>query len=630
MDALDRLLDAAKAATDPAARQQAVRDALAALDGANLPELEQAAAAQFETLATPSDAGFDSETVDAMGTIADVVDAIRAEAADQQTARVAELGTRIGKPSIPAATTPQPETPEAPAAPEVPEAPETEQPQQPEPAPDPVEAPTPTEAPIANPAHQEPALVAPGRKPAVVPLEAMPKNLPAVRSATVITLTAAADIPGFPMGATLDGVDGLTKAAMSRLYALSRAGKDTSAGIAVIEREQTDSKLIADRPDDYQTIAYACDETRLPGGSLTAAAGWCAPAEQMYDEFCPVATVDGLVSLPTVTARRGGITWPTTPDFSQIYSGSGFYMPIEEMEKGEGTPLPTDRRDKPCYLIQCTGVQTATLDVYGLCVKVPTLTERAYPELVSHVTQQILAAHAHKMNAVTLAKMEALATANTVTQPGTGDFPYGPGATATALGLIELQVEYLRYHYRLGMTATMEMVAPAFLRGILRSDLAKRNGVDMINVSNSTLDTYFRDRGVNVQYVLDWQDAFAGPTQVYDTTDATTAANTRNATNLPTYSTTGFGGNTAPKVWPATVKVLIYPAGTYFKLTNDIITIDGLFDSSLLARNLHLALFSEEGMEVALRGCYTPISLTMPLCATGATGAQQAVLCPSA
>lgn len=624
MDALKVLLELIKDSPDAAARQSALRTALAKIDVVDLPELLKAATAQFNDLrGTDGDAAFDDNTVELMTHLVDVVENVQAESEDRRAkaARVAELTGRMTPP--PTATTP--EQPEAPEAPEPPAQPE--QPPAPEPEPTPATPPQALDGEIVVD-NRELATVASGRK-NTVPLNSLPKNLPDVKSAT-FTLTAAADIPGIPLGAILDGADGLAKAATARLHALGRAGKDTSAGIAVIERIQPDAALIATRPDDYEVVAYATDERRLPGGSLVAAAGWCAPPEQIYADFCPVATVDGLVSLPSITARRGSITWPTTPDFSQIYSNTGFYMSIEEMEKGEGTALPANRRDKPCYLIQCTGSQTAELDVYGLCVKVPTLTERAYPELVSHVTQQILAAHAHKMNAVTLRKMHALATANTVTVPGSGDSPFGPGATATMLGLIELQVEYLRSHYRLGENQTMEMVVPRFVRGVLRSDLAKRNGVDMMNVTNAELDAFFRSRGVNPQYVVDWQDAFAGPDQVYDTTDATTAGNTKTATGLPTYDDTLWGGATIPKVWPATVTVLIYPAGTYFKLTNDLITVDGLYDSSLLARNLHLALFTEEGMEVALKGCYTPIALTMPLCANGATGAQLGVLCPSA
>lgn len=632
MDALKSLLDAAKAAPDAAARQQAVRAALASVDVVDLPELEKAAAAQFAELSKkPESGGYDADAVEAMGSLVDIVDAVRAESSDRaNTARIAELAERMNKPAEPAPAQPAPAEP----APEQP-APAEPAPAPAEPTPAPAE-PTPAEPAPSAPAepqaevdNRELAVVAAGKK-NTVPLGSLPKNLPAVKSATV-TLTAAADIPGVPMGSILDGVEGLTRAAIARLQALGRAGKNTTAGIAVIERLQTDERLIATRPDDYEVVNYATDEKRLPGGSLVAAAGWCAPPEQIYNDFCPVATVDGLVSLPSITARRGSITWPTTPDFSQIYSNTGFYMSIEEMEKGEGTTLPADRRDKPCYLIQCTGTQSAELDVYGLCVKVPTLTERAYPELVSHVTQQILAAHAHKMNAVSLRKMQALATANTIAAPAAGtDAAYGPGATTTMLGLIELQVEYLRSHYRLGMTATMEMVVPSFVRGILRSDLAKRNGVDMLNITDAQLDAYFRSRGVNPQYVVDWQDAFAGPDQVYNTTDATTAANTRGATGLPTYDGTLWGGATLPKTWPNTVTVLIYPAGTYFRLTNDIITVDGMYDSALLARNLHLALFTEEGMEVALKGCYTPIALTMPLTPTGATGEQIAIASPAA
>src|SRR5690606_6834739 len=53
-------------------------------------------------------------------------------------------------------------------------------------------------------------------------------------------------------------------------------------------------------------------------GSLTAAGGWCAPSEQLYD-FCAVPLATDLVVVPEVNiSTRGGIRWPNEPDLSGI------------------------------------------------------------------------------------------------------------------------------------------------------------------------------------------------------------------------------------------------------------------------------------------------------------------------
>lgn len=624
---------------DNAERVNAVRDALSAYRTENpdaeidLIALEREALALFDSRRT--DAGGSAEAVAALGAVVDVVDAVDAEIkqseanasalaalSDRVTSRAPREQAPAEPAAVPAADDDTPETPAEPAPEPVTTPAEPAAPVEPQ-ATTPPAAPGGTEAPEGAPqaAAQEPVLTAAGRAPAVttprVPLGALPNdaNRSGRKAYNNFTLTASADIPGVPMGTNLNGMTGLVEAVGGRLQALARAGVDTSAGIATLERE-VDPAFLASKVDISDLVAHVCDERRLDGGSLVAAAGWCAPAEVQYD-FCPTAQVYGLVDLPSITTRRGAIQWPVSPSFSSIYSQTGFYLSNADMQKGEvwdpGNP-GTFRPNKPCYLITCPDNQRCDLDVIGLCLKSPILTERAYPELIEYFTAQALAAHAHKINAFILKSLEALTIQ--VTKPAGASPEWGPGATATALGVIELQVEYLRNHYRLGDNATMEMIAPMFLRGILRSDLAKRAGVDLLDVDNATLTRYLTNRGVNVQWVVDWQDAFAGPATPINPDPA--AANP--GTGLPTYAAAGFGGDTPPTAWPQNVKVMIYPAGTYFVARQDIITIEGLYDSALLQRNMHLALFTEEGIKVCSRGCYQGLTVTLPLCPDGMTG----------
>lgn len=620
-------------------RVAAVRQALADYrtahpdEAIDLAELERTALAEFD--GRRADAGSSAAALAGLGAVADVVDALDGEIrhAEQVAAGANALTERLTSrtpretpaapqtPETPAAT----ETPETPAAPQTPAAPAagTQTPGAPaspggngEP-----QAPAPAAAPAAP--AQEPALTASTtpRAPATttprVPLGALPKDDNPAGEGNSFTMVASADIPGVPMGAVVNGMNGLVDAAIARLTALSRANVDNaSGGIVTIERQRSDQRLVATEVNAAEVVEYACDETRLNGGSLVAAAGWCAPAEISY-AFCETAEEYGLVQLPEITARRGSLQWPNSPNFADIYTQSGFYLTAADMAKGE-TYDPANaaafRPNKPCYMLECPTNSRLDLDVMGLCVKTPTLTERAFPELVRYVMDQLLVAHAHKRNAVILRDMEALTTQ--VTLPGVTPPEWGPGATATALGVLELQIEYLRAKNRLGFNRTIEMVAPSFLRAILRSDLSKRAGVDLLNVTNETLDNYIRTRGANPQWVVDWQDAFAGPATPILPDPAAPIP----GTGLPTYLGTAWGGATPPVAWPSTVKVMLYPAGTYFVATNDILTIDGLYDSTLLARNLHLALFTEEGIKVGTRGCYTGLTVNLPLCASGQTG----------
>lgn len=610
---LNALIEAASGATDAAARQQAVRTALATNADIDLSTLETTAAAEFKGLSEPGEAGYAEDAVTKMGVIADVVDAIRAEhTARSSAAAVAELAGRVGSPSIttaaPAAAAPAAVAP-APAAPavEIPTPAPAEQPTAP-----PVTA---TEILPAEPAKD--LVLAQGsvmaRLKNTVPLSSLPMQLPAGQSTSPFTITAAADLPNHRLGQDLADLDGLTAAVTERFGQLTRSGGDSGGsrsgiGSIVIER---DPKLIAETQHDWGVVEYACNESRLPGGSLLAAGtpGWCAPCEISYD-FCPVAVVDGLVDVPSVTARRGCLVYPQSPEFHTIYSGTGFCFTAAQIDEMQ---TPGSTLEKPCYKVPCPDTTSLTLDPCGICIQASILHERAYPELIRYTVQQALVAHAHKMNARILAEMAALATPVDLKT----NLNLGPGATATVLEGIEMQVEWLRYRHRLGINTTMEMVAPVWMRGILRADLSKRMGVDLLNVTDQTLTTYLQSRGVRPQFVLDWQDSFSDP--------ATTGTPTRPVT-IP--ESTLFGGGATPQTaWPTTGKVLIYPAGTYFLARMDVISIEGgLLDSTLLKKNERIVLFIEEALKVGKR-CFQSSLIDINLCASGQTGSGAWVAC---
>lgn len=625
---LSTLITAATGAPDAAARQQAVREALAGQD-IDLATLETSAAAAFNALSEPADTGYDAQALTQMGVIADVVDAIRAEHAARAAASVAEMAGRVGTPNLPAAT-PAVTTPAAPAgtapsaavAEPAASAPATGSPNlTPEAAPATVPGevvPSAVAAPAAQPQGElvlaTGGVIAPQRYLRnTVPLASLPVQLPPGQSTSPYTITAAADLPGFGLGSDLKDLDGLTEAVMSRFQQLTRAGGDiggTRAGIGSIVIER-DPRLVADTQHDWGVVEYACSESRLPGGSLLAAGtpGWCAPCEVSYD-FCPVAVVDGLVDVPSVTARRGCLVYPQSPEFHTIYSGTGFCFTAAQIDEMQ---TPGSTLEKPCYKIPCPDTTSLTLDPCGLCIQASILHERAYPELIRYTVQQATVAHAHKMNARILAEMAALATPVNLTT----NQNLGPGAMATALEGIELQVEWLRYRHRLGINTTMEMIAPVWLRGILRADLSKRMGVDLLNVNDATLTSYLASRGVRVQWVLDWQDSFSDP--------AVTGTPPRPVT-IP--ESTMFGGGATPQTaWPTTAQVLIYPAGTYFLARMDVINIEGgLLDSTLLKKNERIVLFLEEALKVGKR-CFQSSLVTIPLCASGQTGSGAWVAC---
>lgn len=67
-------------------------------------------------------------------------------------------------------------------------------------------------------------------------------------------------------------------------------------------------------------------------------------------------------------------------------------------------------------------------------------------------------------------------------------------------------------------------------------------------------------------------------------------------------------------------------SGTWIKGGADVITLDTIYDSTLLGTNDYTALFTEEGILTARRGCDSRV-VTVPICPTGDTGGGVAIDC---
>jgi hypothetical protein len=423
------------------------------------------------------------------------------------------------------------------------------------------------------------------------------RTAPALRAASEATsmrevVLAAADLPGFTPGQGMDwndigrAVDRRLQGFNATAYANATATKRhlrEQHSVAILRKPiQADLTVTSTDPEHVsEVLRRASDESRLKGGSLVASGGWCAPSEVLYD-LCELESRDGLFSLPEIGVSRGGIKWTTGPLFQDLYAaGFGPYTEANDIAGEYGGPQggPHAVGDKPCFTVPCPTFQEARLELIGLCISAGLLQARGYPEMIARVVRGSLVAHDHRMSSIALARVEAGSTAVTMTADQAG-------ATAPLLDAIELQVEHYRYTHRLSRTTTLEAVFPYWVRGVVRSDLARRIGTTVFEVSNAQIDAWFALRGIAPQYVYDWQPL------------------------------TGAAGSF--KAWPGTVKFLLYTAGTWVKGTSDVITLDTLYDSTMLAQNDYTALFTEEGFLLA-KVCADSRVVTVGLCPSGAT-----------
>lgn len=390
--------------------------------------------------------------------------------------------------------------------------------------------------------------------------------------ASTLEVTAAADVQGFAAGQRLSDMKRVAEAFSARSRGFNQPGTGASYSVAQIRRNAYEGLSVDGSKDDQKVIEHAGDEKRLKGGSLTAAAGWCAPSETLYDLCDNGASTEGMVDLPEVQVNRGGVRYTNGPDFSALYEG-GFHLTEAQAIAGD---------EKTCIDIPCPPFEEVRLDAVGICLTSPILMERGYPELVSAFLSEAMVAHQWKVNGILLDKM--------VTAGGTPVVAGNIGSIAAgALGAVELVANSERTRNRWGLSETVEAIVPHWAFGAMRLDYSLRNGVNMESVSDQQIISWFADRNISVKPVVGWQD-------------------------LPEYVT---GSDVA---YPETFQTLIYRSGTFVKGTQDVINLSAVHDSDNLKKNQYTALFFEEGV-LLLQRCYGAKVVEIPVCAGGQTGA---------
>jgi hypothetical protein len=417
------------------------------------------------------------------------------------------------------------------------------------------------------------------------------------------TLVASADVPGFSNGQELADLTEVASAFLARsrsfnqgqmngqkemkpgIYGLS--DKAQRFGVAKIRKPDNEFTTGMDEPLDkqYDTIMAAAKESRLPGGSLVAAGGWCAPSETLYD-FCSLETTEGLLSIPEVTARRGGINFTKGPDFAALLADADFGFIQTEAQAEAGTV-------KPCYAVECPPFTEVRLDAVGFCITAGLLTNAAYPELVRRVLELAIVGQARRLNAQTISRISTIigAAVNYVEVGAT---------TSDILDALVIQAVRLRTMYAMSPNATIEVILPVWAKEIFRADLSRRTGVDLLAVTDADIQRYLGVRNLSVQWVYDYQP----------------------------FNTTATGAWTS---FPDVLEAMLYPAGAFVRLGLPVVDLDTVYDHELLTTNTYTAAFFEEGFAIA-NTCGTGVKVSIDISSvegnTGAANVGETVVTP--
>lgn len=446
-------------------------------------------------------------------------------------------------------------------------------------------------------------------------------KVPAYEPARYSTLVAAAGVGGYQNDQTLDGMLDVAKVFIAQSQGHGRSGLSSNGPVhypvAILKRNYPDEFSVNWDEGDYGKLLSIANEERLPGGSLlaaadlrreqikrdnpnrdslVAAAGWCAPSETDYD-ICLQITTDGLADFPEVQARRGGIRHNTGIEFDSIFgTGTGFFD-LTEAQVAAGVT-------KTCLEIPCPDFVDTRLGVTGLCLTGNILSIRGYPEFTATFTRGAVAASAHQINREQISDVVAGSTSVDLTA-------FAPWATdgstvSQVMSAAEMAAVDIKYRLRMQRSGTLEAIFPFWILAQMRADWIRRNGGDYQNtltLADSAIMAAFRERGVRPQFVYDWQDAFS---------------------NVPG---TGAGADTPITSFNKSLQFLMYPAGTWVRAVNDVITLNSVYDSTKLATNQVTHLFTETGWAM-LKMCPVSRVYTVPICPSGKTTSLGTLTCP--
>jgi len=566
---------------------QGLPEDLSALSDDELRALEEAAVAAFDEAADPEN-DVSAEVVAQAAQLADDIDAIRAEIASreemalQHAADREALQSRVhgrGEAPTEAAEETTQELATELAVEEGEEVDEDEV--------------------VAGGQHYSPARTTPrnatGKRKLNVSLSAIQARAPKVEVPNTplrSTLVASADIPGYAQGSRLDSMYDLVSAAHNRVRTVGTTTRGDDAPRYTVASMNRSFKYTLDRQATPQQISEVLTAATNVS-ELVAAGGWCAPSEISYDLF-NIVCEDGMLDLPTVGINRGGIRFPISPDFSSLSGNPALWTWTETQDIAAVTG--TDQSGvKTCGRVPCATFSEERLACDGVCLTVGNLMDDAYPELIANHMKLLMAFHAHKMN---LSRINKLVAASVAVSGTVGMGAVGESVINNVLGALELQARDYREKFAMCEDAVLEVVLPRWILDMMRSDIRRRTGVELLSVADSYIEGLFDALDIRIQFVGDWQ-----------------------------VRTTGFPGGTGTLLaWPTQVQALMFAPGTFVLGEGLTLDLGVIRDSVLNQTNDYTAAWMEECWLIAKLGHESRL-LTINVCANGRTGAADITAC---
>jgi hypothetical protein len=411
--------------------------------------------------------------------------------------------------------------------------------------------------------------------------DAAPKS-----SALAVTGRAVAlgGIPKFNAGVELDR-KGLAVALSEKWAQIRATGGSGREYVARVLHEYPAERQLLDSAAFGENAAKI--EAVTSPEAITAAGGFCAPLENLYQ----INTL-GVTSRPVRDAlsrfqvSRGGIQYRPPMDALAMTNGLGVWT--AEMDAAVGVvETPTDVPDptKTCAVIECPDLENAVVEAIYLCLQFPNFTARFDPEWVEANTRAALVAHARFAENRLLSKL--LTGSKRVTSAKR------VSAIRDVLVTIDKIVAYYRNVHRLDTMVPLRWIGPRWVLDLFRADLCRSMGSAydpaMLGVADAAILTWFRNRGVIPTFHLDGLDA------------VDLGAGGASPEDIPAQHYTSLADGDPVPGFPDKIDSVLYAEGDWLFLDGGTLDLGLVRDSQLNSINRYQT-FVEDWEGVAFNG----------------------------
>jgi hypothetical protein len=392
-----------------------------------------------------------------------------------------------------------------------------------------------------------------------------------------VAITAGADIPGYSAGSNINDMSEVASAMEKRIHSLRRVngGDGEQHIVASITTEYPEARMLT---SDAEANALKIAAVAGPE-ALVASGGHAAPFEVKYDIYSINSTNVRPVrdALPRFQADRGGIRFVTPPSFAAgTYANAvGVWTAANDSAT---TPSPST---KTSLTVSAAAEQTKSTDAVTLQLQFGNLMTRAYPELIARHNELALVQHAREAEVNVLAGISAGSTAVTTTNLiGFGrDF------------LVQIRRAAVAYRsrHRIDNGTQLQAIIPEWVYDAMAADLTlSMPGDGTLSVSKAEIDGYLSHSNVTLVATPD-QDFF------------------------------GAQGATALLEFPDTFDWYLFAEGTFLFLDGGTLDLGIIRDSTLVGTNDY-KMFVETFEAVAKVGIES-LKITSTISINGAAAA---------